>query len=49
ISLVGCILMPHNIFLHSALALTRKVKRQDIHKVAEANYYFALEAGLTLA
>lgn len=48
LSLIGCILMPHNVFLHSALALTRKVKRKKVDKVIEANYYFSLEAALTL-
>ncbi|KEP61663.1 UNVERIFIED_CONTAM: divalent metal transporter, putative [Hammondia hammondi] len=49
LALVGCIIMPHNIFLHSALVLTRKVKRKSPDKVAEANYYFSLEAALALA
>ncbi|CBZ50814.1 hypothetical protein NCLIV_038890 [Neospora caninum Liverpool] len=49
LALVGCIIMPHNIFLHSALVLTRNVKRRRPDKVAEANYYFSLEAALALA
>ncbi|KFH01764.1 putative divalent metal transporter [Toxoplasma gondii VAND] len=49
LALVGCIIMPHNIFLHSALVLTRRVKRNSPDKVAEANYYFSLEAALALA
>ncbi|PFH36840.1 putative divalent metal transporter [Besnoitia besnoiti] len=49
LALIGCIIMPHNIFLHSALVLTRNVKRGRQEKVAEANYYFSLEAALALA
>lgn len=37
IGLIGAVIMPHNLFLHSALVLSRKVNRHDERKVKEAN------------
>jgi NRAMP (natural resistance-associated macrophage protein)-like metal ion transporter len=48
VSIVGAIVMPHNIYLHSALVLSRDIDRSRPSKIREANKYFALEATLAL-
>ncbi|DBA02271.1 TPA: hypothetical protein N0F65_007681 [Lagenidium giganteum] len=45
VGILGAVIMPHNIFLHSALVQTRKVDHRNQRKVHEANKYFAIEAG----
>ncbi|TYZ51413.1 hypothetical protein PybrP1_012112, partial [[Pythium] brassicae (nom. inval.)] len=45
VGILGAVIMPHNIFLHSALVQTRRVDPRDARKVREANTYFAIEAG----
>jgi len=40
--------MPHNIYLHSALVLSRKVNRRKPAHVKEANKYFAIDSGIAL-
>jgi natural resistance-associated macrophage protein len=45
VGILGAVIMPHNIFLHSALVQTRYVDHTDLRKVAEANKYFSIEAG----
>lgn len=46
--MVGAVVMPHNIFLHSALVQSRNVNPRLVNKVKEANFYFALESALSL-
>ncbi|KAL3659200.1 hypothetical protein V7S43_015778 [Phytophthora oleae] len=48
VGILGAVIMPHNIFLHSALVQTRQVNRHDGRKVREANKYFAIESGFAL-
>mmetsp|Transcript_248 Transcript_248/g.538 ORF Transcript_248/g.538 Transcript_248/m.538 type:complete len:355 (+) Transcript_248:1195-2259(+) len=48
VSILGAVVMPHNIYLHSALVLSRDIDRERNSKIAEANKYFAIEAGLAL-
>jgi len=48
VSILGAVVMPHNIYLHSALVLSRDIDRSRPHKIDEANKYFALEAALAL-
>lgn len=48
VATVGALLMPHNLFLHSALVSARGVDTRSHAKVRQANYYFALESGLAL-
>ncbi|KAK1942466.1 Metal transporter nramp1 [Phytophthora citrophthora] len=48
VGIVGAVIMPHNIFLHSALVQSRQVNRYDEYKVREANKYFAIESGIAL-
>lgn len=45
VGILGAVIMPHNIFLHSALVQTRKIDPKNTRKVHEANKYFAIEAG----
>ncbi|KAL7038785.1 hypothetical protein ACKWTF_009692 [Chironomus riparius] len=48
IGIVGAVIMPHNLYLHSALVKSRKVDRHQPSKVKEANYYFFIEASIAL-
>jgi len=48
IGLVGSVIMPHNLYLHSALVLSRKINPKSKNQVKEANYYFNLESAITL-
>lgn len=45
VGILGAVIMPHNIFLHSALVQTRQVDIRNPRKVHEANKYFAIESG----
>jgi len=47
IALLGALVMPHNLFLHSALVLSRKVPN-SVHGINEACRYFFLESGFAL-
>lgn len=49
IGLVGAVIMPHNLFLHSALVLSREIDRSDKKNVKEANFYFSVEAAVSLS
>jgi len=40
--------MPHNLYLHSSLVLTRKINSLSYKKVADANIYNAIESSLSL-
>ncbi|KAH3715576.1 natural resistance-associated macrophage protein 2-like [Dreissena polymorpha] len=48
VGVIGAIIMPHNMYLHSALVKTRKVNRSDQREVREANFYFFIEATIAL-
>ncbi|KAI8088653.1 natural resistance-associated macrophage protein-domain-containing protein [Halteromyces radiatus] len=49
VGMIGCLLMPHDMFLHSALVGSRNLGTQpSIAKKKEANFYFTLESGLAL-
>jgi natural resistance-associated macrophage protein len=48
IGLIGAVIMPHNLFLHSALVQSRSVDRRDKVEVKEANKYFSIEASISL-
>lgn len=47
VSLLGAVVMPHNLFLHSALVRSRKIKNTDEAKI-EAIKFNAIESGLSL-
>ena len=40
--------MPHNLYLHSALVLSRDIDFSNKKKVKEANFYYAIEASIAL-
>ncbi|KAK8930851.1 Metal transporter Nramp3 [Platanthera zijinensis] len=48
ISLLGAMVMPHNLFLHSALVLSRRVSR-SVHGIKEACRFYNIESGVALA
>ena len=47
VGIIGAVIMPHNIYLHSALVLSRSIDRTRPEK-SEANFYFTLESTLAL-
>lgn len=48
VGIVGAVIMPHNLYLHSALVKSRQIDRKNPSKVKEANYYFFIEAAVAL-
>eukprot|EP00127_Corallochytrium_limacisporum_P007229 Clim_evm2s244 gene=Clim_evmTU2s244 len=48
VSLVGAVVMPHNLYLHSALMQTRKVDHRSDVQVKWANFYCAVECAFGL-
>mmetsp|Transcript_21484 Transcript_21484/g.15675 ORF Transcript_21484/g.15675 Transcript_21484/m.15675 type:complete len:204 (+) Transcript_21484:179-790(+) len=48
IGLVGSIIMPHNLYLHSALVLSRKFDTSDPNQTKESCFYNAIESTLSL-
>ncbi|XP_047400760.1 natural resistance-associated macrophage protein 1 isoform X2 [Sciurus carolinensis] len=49
VGIVGAIIMPHNIYLHSALVKSREVDRGRRMDIREANLYFLVEATIALS
>ncbi|KAI3505086.1 hypothetical protein L1887_26981 [Cichorium endivia] len=47
IALLGALVMPHNLFLHSALVLTRKIPN-SVRGINDACRYFLIESGIAL-
>ncbi|XP_071499691.1 LOW QUALITY PROTEIN: natural resistance-associated macrophage protein 2-like [Diadema antillarum] len=48
VGIIGAIIMPHNIYLHSALVKSRDVDRSKEKAVKEANMYYFIEASIAL-
>lgn len=48
VGVVGAVIMPHNLYLHSALVKSRNVDRKRPEKIREANLYFAIESAIAL-
>ncbi|CAI9716796.1 resistance-associated macrophage 2-like isoform X1 [Octopus vulgaris] len=48
VGIIGAIIMPHNIYLHSALVKSRDIDRSNKKKVKEANMYYFVEAAVAL-
>nr|BCL66018.1 divalent metal transporter [Acanthaster planci] len=48
VGIIGAIIMPHNIYLHSALVKSRDVRREKKEAIKEANMYFFIEACIAL-
>jgi len=48
VGIVGAIIMPHNLYLHSALVKSRDIDRRKPEQVRDANLYFFVEAAIAL-
>ncbi|KAK1276232.1 Metal transporter Nramp2 [Acorus gramineus] len=48
VGVVGCVIMPHNVFLHSALVQSRKIDPDKKSHVQEALNYYSIEAAVAL-
>jgi len=48
LGLVGAVIMPHNLYLHSSLVLTRSVGIDDLDKMKEAVIYNNIESSISL-
>jgi len=48
VAAVGAIIMPHNLYLHSALVTETPVDRTNKSKIRSANFYTALESAISI-
>ncbi|XP_053311766.1 natural resistance-associated macrophage protein 2 [Spea bombifrons] len=48
VGIVGAVIMPHNMYLHSALVKSREINRSNKKEVREANKYFFIESSIAL-
>ncbi|XP_034726633.1 natural resistance-associated macrophage protein 2-like isoform X1 [Etheostoma cragini] len=48
VGIVGAVIMPHNIYLHSALVKSRDIDRKNKKEVKEANKYYFIESSVAL-
>lgn len=48
IAIFGAVIMPHNLYLHSALVLSRKVDLRNRNHVKEATIYNSIESAISL-
>jgi len=48
VGVIGAIIMPHNLYLHSALVKSRSIDTTNKRKVREANMYYFIEAAVAL-
>ncbi|KAG6406889.1 hypothetical protein SASPL_134503 [Salvia splendens] len=48
VGVVGCVIMPHNVFLHSALVQSRKIDPSRKGQVQEALTYYSIESSAAL-
>ncbi|XP_052202652.1 metal transporter Nramp2-like [Diospyros lotus] len=48
VGVVGCVIMPHNVFLHSALVQSRKIDPKRKGHVQEALNYYSIESSVAL-
>lgn len=49
VAVVGCIIMPHNVFLHSALVQSRQIDTTKRGRIQEALNYYTIESAVALA
>ncbi|CAL8101082.1 unnamed protein product [Orchesella dallaii] len=49
VGIVGAVIMPHNLYLHSALVKSRGIDHSKKTQVKEANRYYFIEATIALA
>ncbi|KAL0978246.1 hypothetical protein UPYG_G00167940 [Umbra pygmaea] len=48
VGIIGAVIMPHNIYLHSALVKSRQIDRGNKKEVKEANKYYFIESTIAL-
>lgn len=48
LAMFGAVIMPHNLYLHSSLVLTRKINMRVKQQVYEANIYNNIESAISL-
>jgi len=48
VGIIGAVIMPHNMYLHSALVKSRDVDRSKPRMVREANFYYLVESTIAL-
>ncbi|XP_020297578.1 protein Malvolio isoform X2 [Pseudomyrmex gracilis] len=48
VGIVGAVIMPHNLYLHSALVKSRDIDRKQPSKIRDANMYYFIEACIAL-
>ena len=48
VGVIGAVIMPHNLYLHSALVKSRDVDRTNKRQVKEANLYYFIESAIAL-
>ncbi|TGZ54478.1 protein Malvolio isoform X1 [Temnothorax longispinosus] len=48
VGIVGAVIMPHNLYLHSALVKSRDIDRRQPAKIKDANMYYFIEACIAL-
>lgn len=48
VGVVGCVITPHNVFLHSALVQSRQIDHQSKGRVQEALNYYSIESSIAL-
>ena len=48
LGLIGAVIMPHNLYLHSSLVLTRKINMNDKNAVKNACIYNTIESSISL-
>ncbi|KAH7523699.1 hypothetical protein FEM48_Zijuj06G0039500 [Ziziphus jujuba var. spinosa] len=49
VGVVGCVIMPHNVFLHSALVQSRNIDPNKKSQVQEALNYYSIESSVALS
>ncbi|EGR27733.1 natural resistance associated macrophage protein, putative [Ichthyophthirius multifiliis] len=48
VGLIGSVLMPHNLYLHSSLVQEKKIHKQNIGLLKKSIFYFKIETGISL-
>ncbi|KAL3276613.1 hypothetical protein HHI36_011985 [Cryptolaemus montrouzieri] len=48
VEVIGAVIMPHNLYLHSALVKSRNIDRKKPEKIREARFYYLIESSLAL-
>lgn len=48
VGVIGAVIMPHNLYLHSALVKSRDINRSKPAKIIEANMYYYIESAIAL-